>query len=598
MSEYSHKRPVRGLTFVVMAALALGLAARPAQALEITRVLWGFDGRAVPERVNLLSVLVDNPVATPYNGDATVYQTDPTGKREGALVAQPLYVGPFGSRWVQFAVYVAGDQEDWTLELARRGHRLDAPTLAAPARVYLLYPDAVSVRAMDAKSFPEDLFPSSVSATDGLDSVLMDHAPRWEPLRRQAFVDWLRRGGTVHVFVGQDGRYPTFTGELAVLNAQAPRQRVGAGLVVRHAADEQKPGERSLAEQGFPPLTLERAQNRYYMDSMDSDILRGLARLVQPKHSWVLIYLVLVVYGALVVPVNWLMGRKGRGFRAPLIFFLACVLCTTVLLSFIGRRGYGETQRQVSVAVARQLDDGVYDVTHWTNVFMTRGGQYPLAYPGDSGIYSTAQTAETVNAVAVNGVGGRLTADIPLYSSRSFLHRGKMHGPDLGLRVVKVKPGKQPDEPRLSLVCSVGPQFPEHVIHAWALYRDRFYQMDRKGDRLSLVDVVGQQSGSFLAESQRQMEQTYFRGPSDQGDAEAPAEQTFARLERPLIAHCLGGTQESAYHFSGGTAAEDRIQLFIFAAGSGAFAEGPAGGPQTGDVLYHIDLFASEALHE
>ena len=87
----------------------------------------------------------------------------------------------------------------------------------------------------------------------------------------------------------------------------------------------------------------------------------------------------------------------------------------------------------------------------------------------------------------------------------------------------------------------------------------------------------------------------YTGSPLDQADAEAPAEQTFARLEWPLIAHCLGGTQESAYRFSGGTAAEDRIQLFIFAAGSGAFAEGPAGGPQTGDVLYHIDLFASEA---
>ena len=587
MSRIRRTPPARGLVLVLVAALSIGLAARTAQALEVKQVLWGFDGRAVPERINLLSVLVDNPAADPYNGDATVYQGDPTGKRVGSLIAQPLYLAPFASRWVQFYVYVTSDRDDWTLEMAKRGHRLDPPDLAAPARVYLLDPDAVSVRALDAKSFPEDLFPPSVSATDGLDSVLMDHAPRWEPLRRQAFLDWLRRGGTVHVFAGPDGHYPTFTSELAVLNNDgAPRQRVGAGLVVRHTEEGQRPSEKALAAEGFPPLSLERPQNRYYMASPEAGRLQTLTRLVQPKHSWPLIYLVLVLYGALVVPVNWLLSRKWRDFRAPLAFFLICVLSATVLLTIIGRRGYGETQKQLSVAVARQLDDGVYDVTHWTNVFMTSGGQYLLAYPGDYGIYSSGQSIETVSAIAVNGVGGRLMADIPLYSSRPFLHRGKMQGPDLGVRLLDAQAGERLD----GLTCSVGPQFPARPVEMWALYKDRFYGLARTGDRLALVGGPGQESKTFL--SQKEEDPNIYSGPSYPAqDAGGKPEEVLPKMLRPLIARCLGGTLEQPYSFSRAAAPDNRIQLFIFAEVSGALAQGPAGGTQTGYVLYHLDLF-------
>ena len=43
-----------------------------------------------------------------------------------------------------------------------------------------------------SNQFPEDLFPLTGAALSGLGTVVLDHVPRWEPAKRQAFLDWLR----------------------------------------------------------------------------------------------------------------------------------------------------------------------------------------------------------------------------------------------------------------------------------------------------------------------------------------------------------------------------------------------------------------------
>ncbi len=568
-------------------------AAAAAHGVEVKQVTWGFDGRAVPERVNLLSVLLDNPSARPVNAEAAVYLGDLAGGRAGARIEQPLYLAPFASRWVQFRVYVGQMGQRWVLDTGDRTHRLDPPLLGPPARVYLLEPDALSGRVPNLKTFPDELFPTSVAATDGLASVVLDHAPRWEALRRQALLDWLRRGGIVHLVRGPDGRLPAFNAELSVLNGSDTRSRVGAGLVVRHAPDEPRLSDGVLADEGFPPLTLGRG-GRVYLGNMDSAILQELRRLVQPKRSWLLMYLALLVYAALVVPVNWLVSRRRRSYLLPLAFFLACVAGATVALSYIGQRGYGERQRQLSVAVARQLEDGVYDVTHWTNVFVTRGGNYDLSYGGDYGIYTTGDSNERAAAVVRSGVQGRMLADMPLYTSRTFMHRGKMEGPALGVRLEEFQGGE-----RLSrLVCSVGPQFPGGFVEACAFYRGRFYTMWRDGDRWQLVGGPGLPLDDYLSQGS-----LHFRGWSPYaayGGAQSDADpgEVLPTMRPALIAHCLGGTQDYIYHVEGGPPDDGRVRLFIFAPATGQLAEGPLGGRQLAYVLYSLDLFPSEATDE
>ncbi len=568
------------------------LAPRTARGVEVRRVLWGFDGRAVPERLNLLSVQVDNPTAQPFSANAAVYAADPAGGRTGARIEQPLYLAPHASRWLQFHVYVGRTGEPWMLDTGDRVHRLDPPQIGAPACVWLQEPGSLRADVPNLKTFPDELFPTSVAATDGLGSVVLDHSPRWESLRRQALVDWLRRGGTVHLIAGPDGALPTFTAELSVLNGTDARSRVGAGLVVRHAPGEPRLSERVLTEQGYPPFTL-RTGKQPYLGIMDSQILRDLSRLVQPKRSWLLMYLALLVYAALVVPVNWLMSRRRRNYVVPLVFFLACVGGATVVFSYVGRRGAGESRRQISMAVARQLEDGAYDVTHWTNVFVTHGGHYALSYGGDYGIYSTGPSIEKAAAVTQNGVRGRMLADMPLFSSRTFMHRGKMQGPKLGVRLEQFKGGQSLRE----LVCTVGPDFPSAVVQPCAFYNGQFYGLWLHDNRLEMTNSAGQLPNVYLGDLGMSLFAAVRRGRTGV-DAAADAKSALLELRPVLIAQCLGGTEEFTHRIAGGPPDDGRVRLFLFAPFTGRLADGPAGGRQTGYVLYSLDLFPPEGADE
>ncbi len=575
-----------------LALTALCAAAATARGVEVRRVLWGFDGKAVPERVNLLSVQVDNPTAQPVSADAAVYAADPAGGRTGARIVQPLYLAPRASRWLQFDIYVGGTGERWMLETGDRTHRLDPPQLGPPACVYLQDPGSLRGSVPNLKGFPDELFPTSVAATDGLGSLVLDHAPRWESLRRQALVDWLREGGTVHLMAGPDGALPTFTAELSVLNGTGSRSRVGAGLVVRHAPDEPRLSEGVLAEQGFPPFTLQSGQQAF-IGNVDSRILQDLTRLVQPKRSWLLMYLALLLYGVLVVPVNWLMSRRRRNYLVPLVFFLACVAGATVVFSYVGRRGYGEVQRQISLAVARQLEDGVYDVTHWTNVFVTHGGNYTLSYPGDYGIYSTGPSFEKAAAVVQNGARGSMLADMPLFSSRTLIHRGKTAGPKLGVRLERLEGGQSLQE----LVCTVGPGFPSGVTLPCALHNGRFYGLYQHGDRLELTGSAPQTPDSYLGDLTMPL-YVMTRYTAMGEDAAPDVDRALRELRPVLIAYCLGGTEEFIHRIGGGPPDDGRVRLFLFAPATGQLAGGPAGGKQTCFVLYSLDLFPPEDAHE
>ena len=55
-----------------------------------------------------------------------------------------------------------------------------------------------------------------------------------QTIQQQAFLDWVRAGGVVHLTEQSEGVRPEFSGELAALNSPLDEQRFGAGLVVRH----------------------------------------------------------------------------------------------------------------------------------------------------------------------------------------------------------------------------------------------------------------------------------------------------------------------------------------------------------------------------
>src|SRR5690348_18221980 len=112
-------------------------AATSVSALEVQQVKWGFGGQVVPNRFNLLSVLVANSSADPFDGSLTLFKSRGLAERVGALYETPCYVSPFTTRWVQFYVYTENQYDQWRLEWGRAAEDhsdLDAPKWGPPAQ--------------------------------------------------------------------------------------------------------------------------------------------------------------------------------------------------------------------------------------------------------------------------------------------------------------------------------------------------------------------------------------------------------------------------------------------------------------------------------
>lgn len=561
--------------------LALLLAAGPASALQVEEVRWGFDGRAVPERINLLSLLLANNTATPCEGMVSIHKETSGGQRLGADLAQTCFVGPFSSRWVQFYPYVAHTEERWLFVAGTQRVELPSPALGQPAVVRLSAEGEAFGRAARAKAFPENLFPATVAATDGLAAVMLDHVPRWEQGKREAFMDWLRRGGTVHVGAGEGGRHPEFTAELSALNGPQERMQVGAGLVVRYPAGK---GPEAASE-----APTEESRRSSWSWKFEDAVFRGLRGLVTPAHDWALIYSTLVAYVLLVGPFNYLLGRRSKGFLVPTAFFMASVVGFAFVLSALGRRGYGESAAVHTLSYARPVGAQQYDVTQWANAFAVRGARYVITHPGSHSLYETCQDYEAVNGTVLSGIGGKFVVDIPLYSSCSFLHRGKMEGPELGLRILQW----DTQGTRQNLVLATGPGFPEGELEAWALQGDKFYRLNRREDgSLTTGGSRGIALDSFLPEDSYATSYAGFGGGVGlPGERKAKAAEVWQAMLRPLIGRAVGLAEVPELPVKAPPPA-DCVQVFIFASGPEGFCLAGKGlGRETGYVLYHMCLF-------
>jgi len=568
---------------VLLLLLSVGSATAE---VEVGEVLWGFDGKVVPQRINLLSIRLVNRGSEAVEGPAVVFKARGLGGRLGAQLVQQCYLAPGTTRWVQFHPYVGSAHDEWRLSIGDREEELRDPTLSAPATVWLDPGDMGGQCGL--KAFPENLFPTTVAATDGLCSVVLDHRPqRWQLARKTAFLDWLRRGGTLHLLSGDAGRPPIFSHDLSVLNTAGPRFRVGAGLVVRHQESRREMTLDLLAQRGFAPLKL--AEKSGSFRTFKDSIFEGLKGLVRPRHNWAAMYLALAVFMILAGPVNYLVGKKTRDFRITGVFFLVAVGGFALLLGYVGRRGHGEIPSAHTLSYARSLGGDTYDVTQWINAFAVRGARYAITHPATHNLYSTCQEAESVRGTILTGKAGFFEVDIPVCSSRAFLHRGKMKGHDMDLRVVEW-PGEGG-----KLVLAIGPGFPETVIEMWALYGGGFHRLRLQEGRLETSGGRGSEREGFLRAARERAQDIYDHGggPWQSEDNRRP-EEVFRAMIRPLMAQCLGGADSPPFvptdPLSG-----DRVELFIFAPAPESFRLTAKGlGSELGYVLYHVDVFRPE----
>jgi hypothetical protein len=463
--------------------LALWLTlAGPLGALEIRQTIWGFDGHMVPGRFNPVSVLVDNSRPVTFDGQIVLAQTD--GGLRGTEHIQPIFLAPHTARWVQFQVFIGNNTGHYALDWGRSAKEhyeiLDDIKIGPPACVWLRDATSPFASAGALKSFPEELFPTTVSATGALDAVVLDHMPRWEATRREAFLDWLKLGGTVHLLPAADGRYPIFTDGLEALNAEGNETQHGAGRVVRHQVGTREMSLNYLSDHGHPQPTLKQAQNPSVYD-LESLFSQHLSSLTRPNVSWTTIHLLAIAYIAVIGPLHYHFRRR-LDYRLSILAFLGIVALFGTLFALVGRRGYGESQTVNSLAIARALGNGRYDTMQWISAFATIGDLYTFTHDAPANLYGCVGF-DADSSHLLNGKDGRIQLDIPLYSSRNFVHRAVMTGDDTTV-TVEQREGDPKDVRNLRL--RTAPGFPKGFVEARLLAGDTFYELELRNGALEV----------------------------------------------------------------------------------------------------------------
>lgn len=553
----------------------------PLSALEVRETIWGFDGKVVPGRFSPLSVLVENPTSTAFDGSLVLVQSDGAGNSRGAEYVQPLFLAPRTTRWVQFQVFIGNYPGSYALIWGpgpkARFDLPSSPNLGPPACVWLRDADNVFSAVGAMKSFPDVLFPTTLAATDTLDAVVLDHVPNWEPARREAFRLWIERGGTVHLLAGANGAFPQFPDDLAALNTPQDQTRIGAGRAVRHTVAPREMREQYLTERGFPPRTLKQNQGPVVYD-LESTLFRRLSSLTRPNVSWGSIHLLALAYIAVIGPLHFRYRRR-IDYRVSIVAFLGTVALFSSAFAVIGRRGYGESQTAHSLSIARVLGGGRCDVTQWTNAFVTDGAIYTLTHEAPANLYATDNSADSGRGQVINGKDGRLILDLPLYSSRAFLHRAVMAGPDPGAQVEKW----DDSEARTGLRITTGPGFPKDFADARLVIGDRIYDLTWESGALQVKNAGGQQiTKVFSRETLQPL--TYQNFSND-------AKDQHRQLMPLLAAYVLNPPDIFQQNVSGPPIAKDRALLMFVAPAPPSFhLQGQGFSRESGWVLYVQEL--------
>jgi len=586
---------VRGLKRFFMGCVALLAWAAPASSLVVEEVKWGFDGTVASHRINILSISLSNNSDKNWEGIVRLRRGGTIGNASyGAYISEPVFLGPQSRIWVQFYPFVRSDSYPWSLVWGKSNKErqdLITPKFGPPATVVLQDQGGASMPPRGLKLYPDQLFPTTAAGCDGLGGVVLGHVPRnWTGARRQAFLDWLRGGGVVHLYHGRAGSFPRFSDDMGVLNNPADRFSVGAGVVVRHAVGHGEMSRAALIREGFAPAKMVTSDIGYVARSVDEIIFPRLKQITNPEHSWPLIYLLALLYIVLIGPVNYLFGRKSRDYRKTIGLFFAVVLVFGLLFHTVGRRGFNEETQVHQLSYARTLGDGRFEVDQWMNVFVTSSDDYEMRFNTDSGVVSTCQDSEKVNGVIDNGRGHSFVVDMPLFSNRSFLHKAVYPIFDLSLKAEKIGFGTPNDDGRPLKSLTVKGTLPEGLLQAWVWHEGYVQEMQWSGTTLSLQKNPVKSDDFFVANNYGVYSDWMYENEDES------TESAMRRLSRGLIAYGLGGLNV----FQGGVErprSSDTVDVFLLAPSPDVLRlQGEDFSKQDGYVMYHCILSKPRAV--
>jgi len=595
-----------------------------AGAVNIDDHKWGFNGKVAPHRFNVLSVLVNNPTPQPFTGDLKLTKSMGAGTVDAPLV-ENVTLSPHTSKWIQFYPYIASENsysgainENWHLSYPGGGMDLAVPRLAKYQRVILDDPNSVTARGGVVKfHLPDNLFPPFVTATDALQLVVLDHVPRWEESRRQAFLDWLYLGGTVVVLHDASGKFPEFKDALTILKSPLDEQPHGSGRIVRlpmnrsqFTEEEYRQTCLGLPKNYYNPQATEKtddiidridesqainaAQNyNGYSEGSDpfkaNSFLGQLKQMTKPEHNWLLLHFMFWVYIALIFPGCYLLGKKWSDFRVVYAGLLGVVTLFSIAFSYVGARGYGESTAVHTVAIGKPLPDGQMDVSAWSNIFVTSGADYFVRHNAWGALYSTCNEVEAVRGRINNGAEAVFAVDIPPYSNREFATRAKIPfaGPKLTVESVKLQ-----DDRLASAEIEVQEMQEKDCLKAMALVGNSFYQLNWRDGKLVLANEIGSVVGTLrVQEHHNRYGYGYPYGYGYDDGNQTSLTERYTQMYDLLLSRGLNVGREKEAEMI--VVPKNMIRVFLYSKLPGEFAVQEKNNRltnQTGRMMYCITL--------
>jgi len=549
--------------------------------LRIREVVWGFDGKVRPNSFNPVSILLDNQGEDAFDG-TLVLRARQGLQFVGARLVVEAYVQPGGERWVQFTPYIQHESEsmDWELRWQGGSVKLPGPKTGREAFVVMVSRSGLSMGTRGLRNFNEDVFPATVAATGSLGSVVLDHVPRWEQPRRQAFNDWLRRGGNLHLLLTDSDTFPKFSDELAMLNNPDEVQSFGAGVVFRHRMtreqirnDFQKraramedtsrgiPTEGSDEELG---QAISRTRTQEYGDGFggwnaSASLHSQLIEMTRPDHAWPLIYLMSAIYILMIFPGCYLLGRKRFHYLVVYGAILGVAATFSLLFLFVGQRGYGERTSVNSVGLALHLDDDHFDVMQWGNAFVTGGNTYEIQHNGTGRVYSSGQVSEPVDGViglreTKGEVGTSFVSEIPPFSNRPFVSRQRLKVPDLEAKLTDCKIDTQ----LRSVLITAGEGFkPDPISRYWLFHRDTVYSAKYTSGTIVIASRLGKLTDVIDSAALRETNFSFMYGNDN-----LTSSQRYRQMTNHMLAYRFGVQKTS--DFDKARLPANRIRLLAY----------------------------------
>lgn len=479
------------------------------EAIEIHDIRWGFNNRPVAYKINPVTLLVENTSPTPFEGDIKFQQESFRGQRIGITLSATTYIAPFEKKSLQFYPYIAESANNWEASWEDKNNQhvqsfLSPRPTTNDVLIQLVQPDSLDRIIPGIKQYPEDLFPPLLGAVDSLDGVILDHVPRWEKSRRTTFLQWIFSGGIVHIFENSNGDLPLFPESYSPLNEIATPVFYGNGAVYRYQtklsdlsnSDLKRLIDRNTrVSQNRPtsekdtssPQSLKSTDIKFsetvthFSMASDEEILATLTEISKPKQIWYFIFLLSFFYLIVAGPGYYLVMKFSKKHSTYYGVYLVGTILFCLIFLVIGHHSTNRTSQIHSLVIANIMPDNEIDLTSWASLGMVLGGDFDIAYSGDTHIYSACQPYSKVNGIVTCGTEGQMQVDIPPNSSCTVFHRGKTTETIFNVKVSSFLTNETGVE-HISL--ETDDKFPREVEQIYFLFGAKLYELKKENERL------------------------------------------------------------------------------------------------------------------